>query len=219
MSVRYGVSLVLEPAFSAGLHRARQVTCSQYGCWAAEMHSVHLPLSGYFTCPDDLARTVDDALAEAAGDFRRQFPGVGLERRGIVAEAGPAGSLCLEFSDAGNPLSGGSGDRPQALRRLREAVGQGLARFALPGPGEDPIRFALLQHAPLPESVFHSAAHFAEGVVNGLELPRYGALAELVLLRYQSEAAGEDWRGGGWAADLSWQFIGCHPLAARPVEN
>ena len=43
MSIRYGVSLLTDPDFTARLYRARQLICGQFACWAAEMHMVHLP--------------------------------------------------------------------------------------------------------------------------------------------------------------------------------
>ena len=48
MSIRYGVSLLTDPDFTARSYRARQLICGQYACWAAEMHMVHLPMSDYF---------------------------------------------------------------------------------------------------------------------------------------------------------------------------
>jgi len=33
-----------------------------------------------------------------------------------------------------------------------------------------------------------------------------------VLLRFESEVAGEDWSHGGWAADLRWNLLASYPI-------
>ena len=208
MSIRYGISLTLDPGFTAGLHRARQVICSQYGCWAAEMHSVHVPMTGYFPCSEVAVSTLDTGLEAVAVEFRKEHSGALVTRQGIVAEAGEQGSIYLEFS-------GGEEASPEAhaVRRLRDQAEATLAGLnPAPDAGSQPLRFALLQYAGLPPQVFQGAVRFAEGVVNGLELADHIGLAELVLLRYESDAATEDWRDGGWAVDLRWQMINCYPL-------
>ena len=48
MSIRYGVSLLTDPDFTARAYRARQLICVQYACWAAEMQMLHMPMSDYF---------------------------------------------------------------------------------------------------------------------------------------------------------------------------
>ena len=112
MSVRYGISLILEPSFTAGLHRARQVICSQYGCWAAEMHAVHLPLTGYFPCPEAVAPSVVAGLERVAAEFCSRSSLIFLARRGLAAAAGDRGSIYLEFAEAGNPPAPADGAAP-----------------------------------------------------------------------------------------------------------
>ena len=209
MSVRYGISLILEPAFTAGLHRARQVICSQYGCWAAEMHSVHLPLTGYFACPEPEAPSLGAALEKIAAEFRIEHPHAFLVREGTIPDTEGERSIYLAFTDGNDSLS-----EPDTAGLLQAEVAEVLSRLNLTVGAETiPLRFALLKHSGLPGQVFQSAARFAEGVVRGLELPARVALSELALFRYESAAAGEDWEEGGWAVDLSWQIIGSYPLA------
>ena len=208
MSTRYGISLTLEPAFSAGLHRARQVICSQYGCWAAEMHSVHLPLTGYFPCHEQEAPALAVILEKIVEEFRLEHRNAILVREGTVAEPESGGSVFLAFSDESGP----SGDS-RSVSQLQADIADALGRMNLMVGGELlPLRFALLQHSGLPAQVFRSASRFAEGVVNGLHLPDSVALSELTLFRYVSAAASEDWDDGSWAADLSWQIISTYPL-------
>ena len=209
MSIKYGISLILEPSFTAGLHRARQVICSQYGCWAAEMHSVHMPLTGYFPCPDAEVQAVDAGLVKVAEEFRSKNSQILLARQGVVVEAGDRGSVHLEFGNAGNP---------PAIGQLRSQLASVLRQANLEGVEEvGALRFSLLQYTGLSPQVFESAARFAEGVVNGLELASDVGLSELAFFRYESTAAGEDWSKGAWASDLSWQIINAYPLTeARP---
>ena len=204
MSIRYGISLILEPAFTAGLHRARQVICSQYGCWAAEMHSVHIPLTGYFPCQGAEVRAVDAGLVKVAEEFRSRNSQTLLARQGVVAEAGDRGSVHLDFGIAGDP---------PAIGQLRGQLASVLRQANLEGVEEvGALRFSLLQYTGLSPQVFESAVRFAEGVVNGLELASDVGLSELAFFRYESTAAGEDWDNGAWASDLNWQIINVYPL-------
>ena len=213
MSVRYGISQVefptLDPAFTAGLHRARQVICSQYGCWAAEMHSVHLPLTDYFSCHEQEEPSLVVILEKIVEDFRLEHGHAILAREGAVAEIEGGGSVFLAFSDESG-IAAATG----LVRQLQTDIADALSRVNLMVGGELlPLRFALLQYSGLPGPVFQSAARFAEGVVNGLQLPTQAALSELALFRYESAAAGEDWDEGAWASDLSWQIVSSHELS------
>ena len=209
MSVRYGISLVLEPGFTASLHRARQVICSQYGCWAAEMHSVHLPLTGYFPCPEEEVPSLAAALEKVADDFRSEYPDAFVVRSRLLAFVQEEGSIYVPFDGGSNSIS-----EPRSADLLQGEVTTVLSRLNLTLGGKlIPLNFALLQHSGLPDQVFQSAARFAEGVVAGLQLPGRVSLSELVLFRYESAAAGEDWSGGNWAADLAWRIVNSYPLS------
>ncbi len=216
MSIRYGISLTLEPSFTAGLHRARQVTCSQYGRWAAEMHAVHVPLTGYLPCREALAPSIEASLEEIAARFRDRNPGAFVSRRGVTADAGNRGNIYVELADAGGgPGGGGTGPGPggQPIALLRSQVTETLAQHNLEAFAEgDGLRFALLQCADMPAPVFDSAVRFAEGIIDGVDLAVRGQVFDLALFRYESDAAGEDWEGGGWAGDLRWEVVNSFPL-------
>ena len=208
MSIRYGISLTLDPGFTAGLHRARQVICSQYGCWAAEMHSVHLPLTSYFSCPEEETPSLVAALEKVADDFRREYPDAFVVRTGTLADTQGKGSIYVLFAGRSD-----SSSEPRAADLLQAEVTEVLSRLNLAVGGKlIPLNFALLEYSGLPAQVFQSAVRFAEGVVNGLQLPTRVGLSELALFRYESAAAGEDWNDGAWSTDLSWQIINAYSL-------
>ncbi len=73
-------------------------------------------------------------------------------------------------------------------------------------------RISLMQHAELPPTVFESAVVFAGAVINDLDIPNETRAWQLVLLRFESDAAGEDWSHGGWAADLRWNLLASFPI-------
>jgi hypothetical protein len=60
--------------------------------------------------------------------------------------------------------------------------------------------------------VFADAVEFAKEVVDGSEMPSMARAWRLLLIRFQSQAAGDDWSDGSWAADLSWQVLSSHEL-------
>lgn len=213
MSIRYGISVIPEPRFTARAYRARQLVCGQYASWAAEMHPIHLPLIDYFPCPEELAPSVDAGLEEVAREFVRHNWSAPLSMSGAFAEDD---HIFLDFGR----------ERP-ALRythrqvyELRKNVIQMLRQ--LDGLTLDPepdlenwlIRIALMQHANLSPRVFQTALTFAQGIIRDLLVPGFATAWQLVLIRFESNAAGDaaDWRAGKWAADLRWQLVSSYPL-------
>lgn len=208
LSVRYGIALIPEPAFTARVYRARQLICGQYAAWAAEMHMLHLPLAGYFQCTEDAVTSVSAGLERVARQVAAG-EGVPLAHRGIATHPDVTGHIFLDFACTG---------ATEGLDRLHHNV-TGLLQQTR-GVTADP-RFtgenfrphiSLMQYASLSQSVFASAVEFARQVVRDLEVPDVTRAWQLVLVRFQSEAAGDDWDQGRWAADLSWESLASFPL-------
>ncbi len=208
MSVRYGIALIPEPAFTARVYRARQLICGQYASWAAEMHMLHLTLAGYFQCAEDSVSSVSAGLERVAGQTVAAG-GVPLAHRGIATYPDVTGHIFLDFS---------SPAITEELDRLHHDV-SGLLRQTR-GVATDPRitgedfrpHISLMQHARLNQSVYDTAVEFYRQVVRDLELQDVTRAWQLVLVRFQSEAAGDDWDQGRWAADLSWESLASYPL-------
>ena len=223
MSIRYGISLLTDPDFTARVYRARQLICGQYACWAAEMHMVHLPLSGYFALDagsdsdgDNAAETAAESrltaeLEQLATRYRRVSPRFPLFNRGLaVTRTAPAdGNIWLDFSpEVVN----------ESLYRLQALVADLLQRS--PAISSDrgvfgadfPPQIPLLSHANLPDSVFDGALEFARAVTDELKVSQITRAWRITLIRFASDAAGADWSGGRWAADLSWRAVASYGL-------
>lgn len=209
MSIRYTVAIALDPVFTARAYRARQLICGQYACWAAEMHLVSLPLTGYFGCPDSSVGSLDAGLAGVATKLRETGPRFALTLQGVREFPGVTGHIFLDFS---------APSRDQPVYALHRGVGEllqktpGIAQEGLfPGNGYLP-HLPLMQYGDLPAAVFADAVEFARAVVADLEVPGVARAWRLLLLRLRSDAAGESWERGRWAADLRWQVISSNPL-------
>ena len=215
MSVRYGVSLLTDPDFTARAYRARQLICGQFACWAAEMHMLHMQMSDYFpfdgtddpNAEGQLARELE-RLAER---YRRVSPRFPLFNRGITTtrNTDDDGNIWLDFSpEVVN----------ESLYRLQAMVADLLERNSgVAGPRrvygpEFPPQMPLLSHANLPDSVFDSAIEFARSVTDELKVSQITRAWRLTLTRFESSAAGDDWSGGRWANDLQWRVIGSYSL-------
>ena len=217
MSIRYGVSLLTDPDFTARAYRARQLICGQYACWAAEMHMVHMPASDYFPL-DTGADANTNAEAQLAGElerlaerYRRVSPRFPLFNRGITASrpSDADGNIRLDFSpEVVN----------ESLYRLQGMVADLLERNPNVGgrrrvfSPDFPPQIPLLSHADLPDSVFDSALEFARSVTDELKVSQITRAWRLALTRFESNAAGDDWSGGRWATDLQWRAIGSFSL-------
>lgn len=205
MSIRYGIDLALEPAFTAKFYQTRQIVCGQYSSWAAEMQMLRMPLTPYFPCPDDRLAALSVQVADIALETRTEEPYL-LTRTGIAAESAMNG-VVVEF------------DAPAQLYDLRRKAMDAAATHwpAIDSSADFRPRIALLEYGVFPEAILPDAVEFAQGIVSGLQAGEAAAPWRLLLTRYTSEAAGEDWSNGRWAADLSWQQLASHPLHAGTV--
>ncbi len=202
MSIRYGIDLVLQPSFTAKAYQTRQIVCGQYSSWAAEMQMLRMALTPYFPCPDDRLLPLSTQVESIARETETQQSYL-LRRTGIVADPAMNG-VVMEF------------EAPESLFEFqRKALGvaqgdsAGLCRSAPFRP-----RIALLEYGAFPEAMLPDTVEFAERVVSAVEMDWKAAPWRLLLTRYSSEAAGDDWSNGRWAADLSWQQLYSYPLHA-----
>ena len=200
MSIRYGIELVFDPAFTARVYRTRQLVCGQYGCWAAEMHMLRMTLVPYFECPDD-------SLSELADGIRQ----VAVDRRGSLQDAAQAGisfsqeagSVFLDLADPDGGLS---------LLHREAAAAVGRAAGAQVSQNTFQPRIALLEFGGLPPAILEDAAEYARDVAVDLSIPATASPWRLLLTQYSSAAAGDDWSNGRWAADVSWKQLFSYAL-------
>ena len=200
MSVRYGIDLVLQPSFTAKLYQTRQIVCGQYSSWAAEMQMLRMPMTPYFPCPDDRLATLGLQVASIAAETTAG-QSCELHRTGVAAVPSMNG-VVMQF------------DAPEPLFNLqRKALEAALSHS---GGGIEAEAFSpavtLLEYGTFPEEILPDAAEFAAGIASGLGMTDVASPWRLLLTRYLSEAAGDDWSNGRWASDLSWQQLASHPL-------
>ena len=203
MSVRYAIDLVLEPAFTAKVHQTRRIVYDQYSSWAAERQIVRMPLTPYFPCPDSRLPTLE-AQVESIAQETASKKSYLLKRSDILAVI-PTNSVVMEF-EASEPL----------LELQRKALETAQHYSEGPSPST-PFRpcIPLLEYGELPEAILLDAAQFAEGVASGVDMTAMAMPWRLLLTRYSSESAGEDWSNGRWAADLSSRQLHSHRLYAE----
>jgi len=206
MSIRFGVLLIPSPSFTARVYRARQLICGQYGSWAAEMHMLHLTVAGFFQCSEAALAEVEAGLRIAAEESRQREPQFSLHQQGVT---GASGNIFLDLSGPQRPeaLHKLHGDVVDIVRRVSGAV---LEMEHVEG-GYWP-HVTMMQYAKLPSAVMADALEFAQGVVDDLAVPESTNAWRLLLVRFQSQAAEEDWSEGRWAPDLSWDIISSYPL-------
>ena len=200
MSVRYGIDLVLQPSFTAKVYQTRQIVCGQYSSWAAEMQPLRMPLTPYFPCPDDRLPVLASEIEGIAGETGDEKPFF-LQRREIEADSSMNGVI-LRFEESPRLL---------ALQQRCNSAARSQSLGLYPDWAFSP-RIALLEYGAFPEAILPDAAEFAEGVASGLDMTEMALPWRLLLTRYSSDAAGDDWSNGRWAADLSWQQLASHPL-------
>ncbi len=200
MSIRYGIDLVLQPSFTAKVYQTRQIVCGQYSSWAAEMQMLRMALTPYFPCPDDRLRTLSSQVEGIASETTEQKPYM-LRRTGISVVPSTS-SVVMEF------------EAPSLLYELQQKAMQVAQSHSAGLYPANPWRPAitLLEYGNFPEEILKDTARFADGVASGLDMTEMALPWRLLLTRYSSEAAGDDWSNGRWASDLSWQQLASHAL-------
>lgn len=200
MSIRYGLDLVLDPSFTARAYKTRQIVCGQYSAWAAEMQMLRMRLSPFFPCPDVRFAAFAAQVAGVARESATVEP-YDLTRTGVVADRAING-VVMQF------------DSPEALLDLRGKLMEAVRHHSpdVAGDAEFHPEIILLEYGSFPGAILSDAVEFAAGVAAGLEVHDSATPWRLLLTRYVSNAAGDDWSSGRWAADLSWQQLHSHPL-------
>ena len=208
MSTRFGVGLALEPGFTSRAYRARQLICGQYASWAAEMNMVYLTVAGFFKCEESAVPSLEAALSAIADLSRERAAQFPLSHNGAATWPNWPGHIFLDFTTPVSP----------ALINLHASVASlldettGVEADALSSVGEFQPHLPLLQYARLSDGVFADAVEFARAVTADLQIPSGTQAWRLLLLRFESDAAGDDWSGGSWAADLRWELLTSYPL-------
>ena len=203
MAVRYGIDLTLQPSFTAKVHLTRRIVADQYSSWTAARQILRVPLTPYFPCPDEQLPILAEQVQEIAQETREQKSYM-LRRSAMVASRFP-NAVVMAF------------EAPEPLFDLqRKALATAQHHFP-PIYLNKPFLpcISLLEFARLPESLLLDAAEFAEGVASGLDMPGMALPWRLLLTRYSSRAAGDDWSDGRWAADLSCRQLYSHPVYAE----
>lgn len=226
MSTRFGIELVFDPSFTSRAYRARQLICGQYAAWAAEMHMLSMSVVGYFQCSDTVVDLLAHGISRVAEDSRNRNPQFTNNWLGVTTNREEGGvSLDFQHTDL-RPLEqrqvelGRVGQRPPGPSHPMASLHldtaefiQELAGASLPddAAGFRP-RIKLLEYSNLPPPVLADAAEFARGISIDLPIPAVARAWRLMLLRYSSDAAGEDWSSGAWAADLRWECLASYVL-------
>ena len=214
LSIRYGISLIPEPAFTQRVYRARQLICGQYACWAAEMHMLQLPLIQYFECPENVIPELIQRLELISRKTVKEKRIVTLISEGISYSFDRTGDIYLNFSSFTKDSPGQSPELHELYFDIQKSL-ENLPEIAL-DKVHTSTDFAphihLMQHADLPLTVFQSAVVFASSVIDELSVPDHTKGWQLVLLKYISNSTGEDWSQGLWANDLSWNLMASYSI-------
>jgi 2'-5' RNA ligase len=209
------VALVPDPSFTARAYRARQLICGQYGCWAAEMNLVHLTVADFFQCDENSVDALDARLGRVAQESHRTRANFELQNRGVATFLEASGHIFLDFTV---PPDAATSSRLRHLNVLHHNVTEVLRQSGGVVPDlrstAESYRphLPLMQYANLPPGVFADAVEFARAVVSDLQLPQTTRAWRLMLVRFESNAAGNDWAGGRWAADLRWNVLASYFL-------
>ncbi len=213
MSTRLGIELVVDPTFTARAYRTRNTVCGQYASWAAEMHMLRMSVVSYFQCSDSVLDHLARSVSRLADESRKRNPRFSINCRGVasgrssdIADGKRDGVyLDFELTDPEHPLA--------ILRRDAMIMLAALPGAGLPlERGEFHPRISLIEQADLPSAIMADALDFAKGVAMDVGVPAVARAWRLVLLRYHSESAGDDWSHGSWASDVHWEHLYSYDL-------
>ena len=210
MSTRFGIELIVDPVFTARAYRTRNILCGQYGSWAAEMHMLRMSMASYFECSDSMLDQLAIGIGQVAEESNNRSPQFSMNCRGVFT-----GNTGNEVVPNNIYLDFGQSDSNHPLIRLRSDVlemVQGLPEAALEVNGDYYDKIYLMEHSDLSETVMGDAWEFAERAAVDVQVPEVARAWRLVVLRYHSDSAGDDWGHGSWASDIRWEYVASYPL-------
>ena len=156
-----------------------------------------------------------DGVGRLAEDSRKRSPRFSIDCLGVASgknesgegSNGESNNIYLDFRhvDANHPLTR---LHDEASLLVRGLLGTNLSTE---NNAYHP-KINLMEYANLPPIVMADAAEFAKGVAKDVGVPVVASAWRLVLLRYHSEAAGDDWSHGSWANDVSWEYLSSYTL-------
>ena len=203
VSTRLGIELVVDPAFTVKAYRTRNVLCGQYGSWAAEMHMLRMSLISYFECSEIAVEQLANGIRRVAEESNNRSPQFSINCRGAFAGKN---NIYLDFGQLAS-------DHPLiTLHRDASAMVDELPGATLPVEIDYHHKIYLMEHSDLSAGVMSDALYFAQGVATDIGVPDVASAWRLVLLRYHSESAEDDWSHGRWASDVTWEYISSYPL-------
>ena len=203
VSTRLGIELVVDPAFTAKAYRTRNVVCGQYGSWAAEMHMLRMSLISYFECSEITVEQLANGIRQVAEESCNRSSQFSINCRGVFAGTN---SIYLDFGRlaSNHPLI--------TLHRDILVLVDELPGVTLPVEVDYHHKIYLMEHSELSAGVMSDALYFGQGVATDIGVPDMASAWRLVLLRYHSESAEDDWSHGRWASDVSWEYISSYAL-------
>ena len=203
VSTRLGIELVVDPAFTVKAYRTRNVLCGQYGSWAAEMHMLRMSLISYFECSEIAVDQLVNGIRRVAEESSNRSPQFSISCRGVFAGKN---NIYLDFGQLAS-------DHPLVtLHRDASVMVDELPGATLPVEIDYHHKIYLMEHSELTAGIMSDALHFGQGVATDIGVPDVASAWRLVLLRYHSEFAEDDWSYGRWASDVRWEYISSYAL-------
>jgi len=175
---------------------------------------LHIPLIQYFECQENVIPELIQLLELISGQTVKEKQEVALISEGISHSFDRTGDIYLDFSSFTKESPAQSPGLHQLYFEIQKALKnqQGITLDKAHTSTAFALKISLMQHADLPLTVFQSAIVFASSVIEELSVPDHTKAWQLVLLRYKSNAAGEDWSQGLWANDLSWNLMASYSI-------
>jgi hypothetical protein len=177
------------------------------------MHMLRMSVVSYFECSDSVVDHLAHGVGRLAEESRQRSPRFAINCLGVAngrngdADNGERNNVFLDFqqTDLNHPLT--------ILHRDAVTMVGDLPGAALPAAsGDFRPKINLIEYAALPSAVLADATDFAKGVAIDVGVPSVARAWRLSLLRYHSNAAGDDWSHGSWATDIRWENLSSYVL-------
>lgn len=243
MSTRYGIELVLAPGLPSLIHLARQITYAQFGCNFPDRLPIRITLVPFFEMPERHVPRLESDIARILSGFREGSLSFYMTRSqmlvdeatgSLVLELQMHGDSIFSLMKSSGPkrkkrsLFGLGGDayeteEPETrapshpLYTLQTRIWNAVrstpgTRVYNPNFQFRPFVF-ILQWSGLPGPELNDAAQYASSVLTSFDATNVTKPWRIWLVRYSSDAAGEDWTRGRFLSDVTWHKLSSFTLS------